>query len=1157
MKALRRPLAKLALLVGSLIAVLLMVTALSGKVGAHEVSAAPRANFTAPVSQDSWIDASQPAGNFGADAGLHVGLVMDPATGLMGERQILVQFDLSGLPPGSTIVNATLHLYQIAASGFDAYPVRPDAAAASWQEAAVTWNNRPPNPNLNDPAITLDYAVGWKQWDVTQIVRAWQNGQLPNFGIVLEGLTPVGAPPAERVFSSRETPGGSGPALTIEYEGGSTATPTVTMTPSPTATPMATATPTATYVAPTPTPTLIPVVTLPPFIFNPFPPPPPIIALSNAVVFGHYRVTQGLDEDISGGVFYDKIARKDTLARFWAHTTRWDSGLSSAACEIYRWNGSTDVLLGVVPAVTSHPWVYLADWYPSDFGRFDCWIPGQTLADTGWYRFRAIINTTDGWSWRSWLGGYREFLPTSNYFGLFLFPAFVNHSVVPSAHSSLSPAETAHLLGITLQTAQREWPLPAGIEAIRSDGLNAHAAGLRYYVSPNPYACTPFEQTLDNVCDANQRAEGNRQLILFNIWAWVANTFLGKNVDRLDWGEVVVPFDHTGGGQSCWGNQRVGGQGVSLDDWDGYVLIQEVSHCMGVVYQGPHADTAHNNAAHSATGDILMWGSQPLVNLRTRRDESAVESVMNGTVNRADDQSMLEGFEWNRLRGIFLGSDPCAGGCATADQAPDTTQDRFFLSGSIDRQDRWTTALSMVIAQPVPLPPPPTAGAYAVVVLDNNSHELVRNPFDVSFETTHGESADEISFDFTVPYPTGAASVRIVHGAAVLAELTPPAQGPQVAFQTVNATADEVQASWIASHPDAAALTYALYFSADDGVTRLPIATALTSTMYIWPTGLAPGTTQARLIVTASDGFHTAEATSARFSIPRKPPAAWISEPATGRQGVYSGGTEHVPGPITPTVTTLVASRPVELRGGGFDLNDGVLDGAGLRWASNRQGPLGIGGQLTVALQPGVHVLTLQAVSSAWLIGSDQVTVTVQADTDGDGMPDPFEAAHTCLSKTDAADARQDQDGDGLTALQEFQLGADPCTADTDGDGSPDGAEVEAGSNPLDPHSTPLPALAQAPATLRLVGCGTLPPPAAQTVVLQGLSAGYAAVADAAWLHAAPNSDGSLTVTATCAGVPGDAAGTILLTAAGHQPWRIAVPLEFGKARVYLPSLLR
>ena len=196
MKALRRPLAKLALLVGSLIAVLLMVTALSGKVGAHEVSAAPRANFTAPVSQDSWIDASQPAGNFGADAGLHVGLVMDPATGLMGERQILVQFDLSGLPPGSTIVNATLHLYQIAASGFDAYLVRPDAAAASWQEAAVTWNNRPPNPNLNDPAITLDYAVGWKQWDVTQIVRAWQNGQLPNFGIVLEGLTPVGAPPA-------------------------------------------------------------------------------------------------------------------------------------------------------------------------------------------------------------------------------------------------------------------------------------------------------------------------------------------------------------------------------------------------------------------------------------------------------------------------------------------------------------------------------------------------------------------------------------------------------------------------------------------------------------------------------------------------------------------------------------------------------------------------------------------------------------------------------------------------------------------------------------------------------------------------------------------------------------------------------------------------
>ena len=1175
--------------VGLVIALLTHTAPSAAQSRVPAAAAAPDANYAAPIVQDSWIDANQPGANFGGDASLHVGQAVDPTTGQLGERQTLAQFDLSGLPAGAIIVNATLQLYQTAASGSDAYQIRPDAALASWQEAAVTWNNRPATGNQGDPAVTLDYASGWKQWDVTQIVRAWHTGQTPNYGIALVGLNPVGVPPSERVFASRNAT--VWPTLTIVYESGATATLTATSTPTRTATASSTRTPTRTPTptntqspiptstrtptrTPTPTntqspiptstrtptataaPTLIPVVTLPPFIFNPNP-PPPVYALTNVVSVGHYRITQGLDEDITGNVFYDKIAGKDTLVRFWARSSKWTIGVTSAACEIRYWNGMQDVLLSVVPALTTHPYVYSADWYPSDFGRFDCWVPGQTLADAGWYKFRAIINTTDGYSGRSWLGGYREFLPTSDYLGVFLFPAFVPHVSVPTAHSFLSAAEYAHLLGITLQTAQREWPLRAGIEAIKADGSNAHKAGLRYYVSPNPYACTPWEWGLDNLCDADQRAEGNRQLDLFNLRGWLTNFFLHLNVDTLHWGEVVVPFDHTGGGQSCWSGQRVAGQGISLDDVDGYVLIQEVSHCMGLVNKGPHANVAGNDLPHSATHDILMWGSSSVVNMRTRKDESAVESVMNGGVYRGDDQSMLEGFEWNRLRGIFLGSDPCAGGCATAaGQGPNAGNERFFLSGKVDRQDHWTTDLSMVITAPVPLPLTPASGAYAVVVLDGGNHELARWPFDVSFETTHGESADEMPLDFTVPYPSGASAVRIVHGVTVLAELRPPAHGPQVAFQSVNANSTEAQASWSASHPDGASLTYALYFSPDDGVTRLPIATALTATTYLWPTALAQGTTQARLIAVASDGFHTAEATSPRFSIPAKPPAAWISEPATGRQGLAGGGTEHIPQPITPTITTLVASRPIELRGSGFDLNDGVLDGTGLRWASDRQGPLGISQQLTVTLSPGVHVLTLQAVSSAGLIGSDQITVTVLADSDGDGLPDAFETGHTCLNKNDAADAQADQDSDGLTALQEFQFGTNPCVADTDGDGYTDGAEVLTGSNPLDRSSVPLPALAQNPAPLTFGGCGLLPPPAARTVALQGLSASYAVVTDAPWLTASRNADGSLHVAASCQ-APGDAAGTILLTATERQPLRIEVQIEFGKARVYLPAVLR
>jgi hypothetical protein len=1143
---------------------------------APTASTVPAADYPAPIVQDSWIDANQPDANFGGDTSLHVGLVMDPATGRLGERQTLVQFDLSGLPAGATIVTATLQLYQTAASGSDAYQIRPDAALASWQEAAVTWNSRPATGNLGDPALTLDYASGWKQWDVTQIVRAWQTGRMPNYGIVLVGLN-VGVPPSERVFASRNAT--AWPTLTIVYEGGATATSTHTSTPtaSPTKTPTPTSTPTHTQ-SPTPTatpsptatrtptttpsptvmPTLIPIVQPTPFVFQY---QAPCAWCGNPVSFTHARVTQGLEEDLTGNTSYDRIAGKDTLARFWLKAAASAVKVTSAACQVYYWNGSSDVLMGTVPGVMGWNWIYTWDTYPSTTNAVNCWIPGSVVNNEGWYKIRAIVNDSDGRTWQSTLGGYRLFLPTADYFGLFLFPLFIPSNIIPEAntHPFLTPAELAHLTGITMQTFQRVQPLRSGIEAISLDGLNQHVAGLRYYLSPNPLTCQPswsFDQ-----CNTAGRAEGNRQLNLFNLWAWWANTFLGKHVDYLHWGELVAPQDHTGGGQSCWSGQRIGGQGISLDDIDGGIMVQEVAHCQGLVWVGPHANPADH--PHSATRNILMWPGQLMVNFRNRQDYGDVWSVMNGILERWDDQLMMEGFEWNRLRGIFLGSDPCGGGGCAQAASLGTNDQRFFLSGTMDPQDHWTTDLSMIITAPVPLPPTPPQGEYAVVVLNNSNTELARWPFDVSFAVTHDEPPPFVSFDFIVPYPQGATAVRVVHGSTVLAELRPPAQGPSVAFQSVTADSTAVDARWTASHPNGAPLTYSLYFSPDDGATRMPIATALTTTSYLWPTALAQGTTQARLIVVASDGFHTAEATSSRFSIPRKPPVAAISAPVVVRNQTHGTAAtdagiapQHI---ITGTIVpqTLIASQPLYLRGSGYDLNDGLLDGQNLRWASSVQGPLGIGQELTVRLQPGIHTLVLQAISSAGLIGSDSITVTVLADGDGDSLPDVYEQAHACLNANAADDTAADQDRDGLNASAEYQWGTDPCVADTDGDGYGDGAEVEAGSNPLDRNSVPLPPLAQAPAPLRFGGCGLLPPPAAQTIPLSS-SVVYSVTTDAPWLHAVRRQNGDLHVSVTCADIAGDEViGSIMLTAGGRQPLRIEATLTVGTRRLYLPIISR
>ncbi len=67
-------------------------------------------------------------------------------------------------------------------------------------------------------------------------------------------------------------------------------------------------------------------------------------------------------------------------------------------------------------------------------------------------------------------------------------------------------------------------------------------------------------------------------------------------------------------------------------------------------------------------------------------------------------------------------------------------------------------------------------------------------------------------------------------------------------------------------------------------------------------------------------------------------------------------------------------------------------------------------------------------------------------DTDGDGMPDTFELLHTDPPSGTALEPGDDLEnggaGDGLTNLEEFQIGTDPNNPDTDGDTLQDGPEL-------------------------------------------------------------------------------------------------------------------
>lgn len=73
--------------------------------------------------------------------------------------------------------------------------------------------------------------------------------------------------------------------------------------------------------------------------------------------------------------------------------------------------------------------------------------------------------------------------------------------------------------------------------------------------------------------------------------------------------------------------------------------------------------------------------------------------------------------------------------------------------------------------------------------------------------------------------------------------------------------------------------------------------------------------------------------------------------------------------------------------------------------------------------------------------------------TNGAGSSSAFPSMSNTVSIFEEA---KDPDGDSLTNAQEIALGTDPFRADTDEDGFNDAVEVTAGSNPLDPQSTPI-----------------------------------------------------------------------------------------------------
>jgi len=555
----------------------------------------------------------------------------------------------------------------------------------------------------------------------------------------------------------------------------------------------------------------------------------------------------------------------------------------------------------------------------------------------------------------------------------------------------------------------------------------------------------------------------------------------------------------------------------------------------------PNKHTVHQTVSGEAVGyDILNQKAFPGSNLPT---------IMWYATQGGPDEAFFEGYEYGDIA-----KRQKARLTATSQESVEEGE-LLVVNGSVTSDGQATIAEFYPTTGPVPsAPEEPTP--YSLALYGEGEEPLLTWPVVVPFLRDSLETIPHTIafFSATCPLPGGTLRVELRRGDVVLATLRRSERAPRVRVLSPNGGErfggeGELRVTWEASDPDRDALTFSVFYSADGGERWDALATGVRGTEVAHPLEALAGTRNALIEVRASDGFHEAsDRSDGTFSVGRKGPlGAAILQPQPG--------------------DTLLQGRPVTLRGAGYDLEDGLLQGEALRWHSNKDGFLGVGNILTVTLTTGEHLITLEAFDGQGLSARAEQAVLVQPDFDGDGIPDATEAELSLLSPWDPDDADEDPDGDGLTNRDELFFGTAMGRADTDRDGVPDGQEVNQGSDPADRGSTPQPSsLIVAPERLTFRSVlGEEPPPPQEVMVwhTRPEPLGWTARAEAPWLVLEPSegeTPGSFMVRALPARLQPGLYDAVIRVAGGARPKEVYVRLVIsapGIQPVRLPLVLR
>ena len=172
----------------------------------------------------------------------------------------LIKFAAINLPPEAVIDQVVLSAYVTEVDRASNLNLRigPNQASPLLNEGTTTWNTSPQplDDHTYDKVFSMSMSEGWRNFDITNLVRAWQSGRVANNGLYVT----VDSDECLVRFASKESP--HRPSLWITYHGATlgedepldvvgageaptnTPTPTLTPTLSPTTTPENTPNPT-------------------------------------------------------------------------------------------------------------------------------------------------------------------------------------------------------------------------------------------------------------------------------------------------------------------------------------------------------------------------------------------------------------------------------------------------------------------------------------------------------------------------------------------------------------------------------------------------------------------------------------------------------------------------------------------------------------------------------------------------------------------------------------------------------------------------------------------------------------------------------------------------------------------------------------------------